>query len=422
LGNVETQIVRYLLINHVAFGRGSAPGRYTARDVWIEDLRAQSEAVKRAGMTLVVALPLTDVIQPNGASAVIEAEPQELGFEYVPLPDYKSFGGYLRVRSAMRAALRDVIATASIVQCGYGGHPIPLGQIAWPIAGELKKRRVWVFDGGDPFPQWEFHARTIKNPVKRWARLAQLKRFEKFCARAVAEADLVFAHNSSVVKRFASSWHKGCHQFHRTFVTPDLLIDEEELARKQQALLDRSQPLKLIAAGRQIAIKGTDQLLRALAAARKRGANVELDVLGEGDDLPRFRALADELALGEAVRFHNPVPYGPQLFEEWNSRHCLVVTNLTSEFSRNLLLGMARGLPLITYDNPGDGLIAPNGAGIIVPKGNEAALAEAIYDVWQDRERLAKVAAIALPIARDTTLQKCHERRAQLACATAGPN
>ena len=24
--------------------------------------------------------------------------------------------------------------------------------IAWPIAGELKKKRIWVFDGGDPFP------------------------------------------------------------------------------------------------------------------------------------------------------------------------------------------------------------------------------------------------------------------------------
>ena len=411
--------MRYLLVNHLAFGRGSAPGRYTARDTWLQDLRAQNDAIRGAGMTLALAAPLADVIHPDGASAIVEVDPRELGFEYHPLPRYQSFAGYLRVRRALRAALRDAVAGASVVQCGYGGHPVPLGQVAWPIAAALKKRRIWVFDGGDPFPQWEFHARQIKNPLKRWARLKQLGRFGKFCARAVADADLVFAHNSSVVERFRSSWHANCHQFHRSFVTAELLIDDATLARKQQALLDRSQPLKLVAAGRQIAIKGTDQLLRAIAAARQRGAVVELDVLGEGEDLPRFRALAAELKLDGAVRFAGTVPYGKPLFDAWDARHCLVVTNLTSEFSRNLLLGMARGLPLITYDNPGDGLIAPNGAGVIVPKGNEAALADAIYDAWQDRERLANVAAIALPIARQTTLQSTHARRAALAAATA---
>ena len=409
-------------MNHLAFGRGAAPGRYTARDVWAEDLRAQAEAISRAGMTLVVAAPLADSIQPSGASALVEIDPASIGFEYVPLPLYKSFGRYVRVRRELCAALRDAIAAADIVQCGYGGHPVPLGMIAWPIAGELMKKRIWVFDGGDPFPQWEFHARTIKNPLKRWARLMQLKRLEKLCGRAIAEAELVFAHNSSVVDRFKTTWNGRCHQFHRSFVTQELLIDDEHLSRRRAALLDRSQPLKLIAAGRQIAIKGTDQLLRALAAARKRGANVELDVLGEGEDLPRFKALAAELGLNDSVRFHNAVPYGPQLFEAWESRHCLVVTNLTAEFSRNLLLGMARGLPLITYDNPGDGLIAASGAAIVVPGGDEIALAEAIYDAWHDRERLAKVAAIALPIARETTLQQCHQQRAELARAAAGMN
>jgi glycosyltransferase involved in cell wall biosynthesis len=413
--------VRYLLVNHLAFGRGSAPGLYTARDVWVEDLRAQQEAVSRAGMQLVVASPLTDVIEPNGASAVIEIDPKAAGFEHVALPCYQSFGQYLSVRHQLRTTLREAMRDASIVQCGYGGHPVPLGQVAWPLAGAAGKKRIWVFDGGDPFPQWEFHARTIRNPIKRMARLAQLRRFEQFCAKAVAEADLVFAHNSSVVDRFKNSWHAGCHQFHRSFVTPELLIDEQHLARRQQALRDRSKPLKLIAAGRQIAIKGTDHVLRALAAARKRGADVELDVLGEGEDLARFKQLAQDLGLDGAVRFHNAVPYGPRLFEEWESRHCLIVTNLTSEFSRNLLLGMARGLPLITYDNPGDGVIAPNNAGIIVPKGDEAALAKAIYDAWDDREQLAQLAAVALPIAGRTTLQMTHKRRAELAVGLAGP-
>ena len=62
-----------------------------------------------------------------------------------------------------------------------------------------------VFDGGDPFPQWEFHARMIKNPVKRWARLMQLKRLEKFCGRAIAEADLAVNKGVETTRNFTLS-------------------------------------------------------------------------------------------------------------------------------------------------------------------------------------------------------------------------
>src|SRR5204863_4142078 len=107
-----------------------------------------------------------------------------------------------------------------------------------------------------------------------------------------------------------------------------------------------------------------------------RGAKLELNVMGDGDDLPRFKALAGELRLGDAVRFSGTVPYGKPLFDAWANSHVMVITNLTAEISRNVLLAMARGLPLIMYANPGtDALVRSSGAGAIVPTGDENALA-----------------------------------------------
>lgn len=57
--------------------------------------------------------------------------------------------------------------------------------------------------------------------------------------------------------------------------------------------------------------RGVRLVLDAVAAARRRGIRVELDLLGDGRSLDAFRARAKELDLYEckAVRFHGYVPY-----------------------------------------------------------------------------------------------------------------
>ena len=49
------------------------------------------------------------------------------------------------------------------------------------------------------------------------------------------------------------------------------------------------------------------------------------------------------LGLNDHVRFLGSVPYGKPLFDLWDNEQVMAVTNLTAEFSRNLLLAMARG-------------------------------------------------------------------------------
>jgi glycosyltransferase involved in cell wall biosynthesis len=417
--------VRYLLVNHVPFGRGRGDGSFVVGDMWLEDLRAQARAINAAGMQLLVATPLVEKLDltTSGSFNAVEIRPQEQGFTYEPLPFYISMKQFLQQRSTLAARLADVIAQAEVVQLGYGGHPVPLGEIALPIARKLARKTIWVFDGADPFPRMELHAKQQKNPVKRWMQLWLARHFAKTCRDAVQNSDLVFAHNAAVVERFKDVWDdRRCHAFDRSFVTDSILIDDGEVVQRQQRLRDSSTPLRLVAAGRQIAIKATDHVLRAMRQAIDRGAKLELNVLGDGDDLPGFKALATELQLNDVVRFSGTVPYGDPLFAAWAEAHVMVITNLTAEISRNVLLAMARGLPLVMYANPGtDDLIKRSGAGILVPTGDVDALAVALERAAAEREALASMCRAGVSAARENTLDATHRRRANLAAALLKP-
>src|SRR5438874_125263 len=150
----------YLLINHVPFGAGSAPNRFRVGDLFLQDLSAQARAIRSAGGKLIVAtsfVPELDSMS-GGSFNTVEIDPAECGFEYVPLPRYQSLKQFREVRHELKAKLREAIGRADIVQMDYGGHPFMLGQIAWPIAGKLGKKRIWLFDGADPFPRLELEA------------------------------------------------------------------------------------------------------------------------------------------------------------------------------------------------------------------------------------------------------------------------
>jgi glycosyltransferase involved in cell wall biosynthesis len=269
----------------------------------------------------------------------------------------------------------------------------------------------------------ELHAAQQKNPIKRWLLRRLVRRFAKVCRAAVRQSDLVFAHNAAVAERYRNEWDPArCHAFDRSFVTDAILLSDAELQERQRRLLDASTPLRLVAAGRQIAIKATDHVLRAMKLARDRGTKLELEVMGDGEDLPKFKALAHELGLDDVVRFSGTVPYGAPLFDAWSRGHVMVITNLTAEISRNVLLAMARGLPLVMYANPGtDELIRRSQAGVLVPTGDVESLAKALERIAADRPPLAAMCEKGQAVAKGTTLNATHRRRAELAAGLLRP-
>lgn len=406
----------YLLINHVPFGAGNRPSQFCVGDLFLQDLRAQARAIQDTGGKLVVATPLVKQLDAmsGGSFNTVQIDPAEHDFTYVPLPRYQSLKQYRNVRAELYTKLAAAIKNADVVQMDYGGHPHMLGQIAWPIAEELGKKKIWLFDGADPFPRLELEASKEKRLLKRIAKKLATRRKIAFCRDAIRNADLVFAHNAAVVERFKDVWGERCHAFDRSFVTDEILISD--LKPQIERLRDTSRPLRLVCAGRQVRIKGTDQVIRAISKLREMKVPVELNVMGGGEDLQEFIKLSDDLVLEDIIHFTGTVPYGQPLFDEWAKADIMLVTNLTAEISRNVLLSLARGLPLVTYENPGtDALLRDNNASVIVPKGNVEALANAIATLSRDRSKLVELAENGLKLARVKTLDATHRKRAELA-------
>ncbi|NJO40478.1 MAG: glycosyltransferase [Cyanobacteria bacterium CRU_2_1] len=411
--------MNYLLINHVPFGQGSAPNRFLVGDMWLEDLRAQAKAWSSYGR-LGVAVPCLEHLPPehSGSFNLVEINIDEEEFELFPLPQYLSWQMFFKSLGDLQHRLNQYCQWASIIQADYGGHPVPLGQVAWSIAEKHAAKRIWVFDGADPFPRMERAIAEESNRLKQIAKRVLTARFEKFCFKAIDAADLVFTHNVSVMKRFKEVWNQHCYSFDRSFVKQQMLINEQQAEVRKARLMDQSQPLRLVTASRQIAIKATDHILKAMSAAIDRGTKLELEVLGDGDELPHYKQMAHDLGIADKVRFTGAVPYGEPLFERLEQAHVMVVTNLTAEISRNVLLGMALGLPLILYRNPGtDMLIEQSDTGMLVPCGDIAALSDALVEAEQNRSRLAEVLTNGLKLAQVQTMEAVHARRAELAAA-----
>ncbi|NWF58338.1 MAG: glycosyltransferase [Fischerella sp.] len=415
--------MNYLLVSYVPFGKGSSPNTYVLGDMWLEDLRAQAEAWSPYGRLGVAVRYVDDLtVADSGSFNLVEINPQEEGFDVFPLPNYYSLKTFITKLPKLRKQLNQACQWASIVQADYNGHPVSLAEIVWPIAKKHNKKRIYVFNGADPFPRLEQFVAQEPNPIIRMLKQQKMvKYFDRFCRQAIREADLVFAHNFSVVERFQQEWSDRCHNFERTFVTDEILISDQQAALRQQRLMDASQPLRLITAGRQTPIKATDHVLRAMAIALSRGIDLHLDVVGDGDSLENYKQLAVELGLEETVRFVGGVPYGRELFDWFDQAHIIVVTNLTAEISRNIFLGMARGLPVILYRNPGsDALLEKHKTSILVPSGDIDALSAAFIEAHQNRTYLAELLANGLALARTRTLDETHRRRAELAACLHG--
>ena len=128
--------------------------------------------------------------------------------------------------------------------------------------------------------------------------------------------------------------------------------------------------------GRLKRYKGVDVAFRALALARGTRTDLTLDVAGTGDDRPRLEALARELGVADAVRFHG-------FISEEKKRELLRTTwanvfpSPKEGWGITNVEAAACGTPSLASNSPGLRDSVRHGeTGYLVPHGDAAALAE----------------------------------------------
>ncbi|MBR4748789.1 MAG: glycosyltransferase [Abditibacteriota bacterium] len=132
--------------------------------------------------------------------------------------------------------------------------------------------------------------------------------------------------------------------------------------------------------------KRLDLLLRAFALVLKTFPEERLTLYGDGPDMPRIRRLAEKLGIEGSVDFAG---FEPDLARALAAGKVFVMSSDFEGIPNTLIEAMAAGLPCAVTDcSPGGArvLIRDGVDGLITPRGDARALAEAVTGILSDPE------------------------------------
>lgn len=187
-------------------------------------------------------------------------------------------------------------------------------------------------------------------------------------------------------------------------------------------------PLRLAVAARLVAKKGHADLFRALRVAADAGAQVELDVFGDGPLRPELEALAAELGVADRIFWRGVASHGDLLQALRSGRYDVgVLPSVTAADGDKegvpvfLIECMGAGLPIVSTSNGGIPELAGGGCGVLIPERDPVALGQALARLARDApERLRLAAAGRTRVLESFEIGACMRRLRDL-IGYAGP-
>jgi len=128
------------------------------------------------------------------------------------------------------------------------------------------------------------------------------------------------------------------------------------------------------------ASKNMSGILRAFSIALKSNDNLELIMIGDGDDLSATKVLSDNLGLNEKVVFTGVVE-GKALVDIVNSCKFSILFSHYETFAIVIAESLAAEKPVIATRVGAIPEVLPEEFGILIEDGNESALTDAILDM-----------------------------------------
>jgi glycosyltransferase involved in cell wall biosynthesis len=130
--------------------------------------------------------------------------------------------------------------------------------------------------------------------------------------------------------------------------------------------------------------KGVDVLLQALARTPAK-EQVQLVIVGDGEERAALEVLASQLDLTERVRFIGTITGPTKTYLLQNARFGVVPSRQWEAFGLVVLEGYASGLPMLATDMPGlADLVRPERTGLLVPPQSPELLAAALHRLLTD--------------------------------------
>ncbi|MCX6787269.1 MAG: glycosyltransferase family 4 protein [Candidatus Kaiserbacteria bacterium] len=152
-------------------------------------------------------------------------------------------------------------------------------------------------------------------------------------------------------------------------------------------------PHQIVATARLVEWKGLDGIIRAVAILKKQFPDVRAVIAGDGPEEERLKSLAHELQVADRIIFPGRVSRA----ETWHLRKSSEVYVLNSTYEglpHTALTSFAARIPMVATDIPGTNeAIYHENSGLLVPVGNDQALADAIARLFNDPALRSRIVA-----------------------------
>lgn len=330
--------------------------------------------------------------------------------ELIPLPDTYSLRTHWRERHRLRALMLELMQRTQYHTFGYGGWIGDPGEIAASTARKHGIPHAVWFDRVESDVMLSDPADSLKARLKRAIRVAIVRRNEN---RAVRHANLSLLHGATVHAHFAPLARQAALVEDVHYSHADRL-GAEPLAHKLAEVAEG--PLRILYCGRASAMKGPLDWIAALAGLKAAGVDFTARWVGDGEMLPDMRQAATAAGLDDRdLRFEGFVSDPEQVRAFYREAQVLLFCHLTNKSPRNLIESLHSATPLIGYGDPfSAGLVAEKGAGILVPRGDKAALVQVLSDLARDRDRLAGLIRAAADSVSHLTRDQVFRHRSEI--------
>lgn len=352
---------------------------------WHRSLLLLRDALAPRFPEVTVIAPWLPVSEARNYGQSLMPADREPGLKLVPSFELRGRARdyWLHLRAQWMADLSRYVSQAEVVHAGLDDLYRPIAYSAFRLAVRMDKPTIFVQD-----TDIAHQARQLPGSFgARLKRRIYARLYERACRKSVRVADLSLLKGNRLMEkygadaRWAQKFHDTSHS-ERSVVRADKL--EERLARSE------SGPLRLVYMGRFVSRKGVDHGIDIVHRARGLGANVVLDLIGDGPDRATLEAQADRLGLKGHVRFLGQKTYGPEFLETLSeSFDALLFTPLAEDTPRMIFDGYAAGLPLVAYGiDYCQERAREEGATLLLPAGDPDGAAKAVADLALRRREL----------------------------------
>lgn len=321
---------------------------------------------------------------------------------FFPVPYYFGPIQFLKRYREVKASIRQAVNAADAYILRVVG---PIGTLLWRC---LMNKRIpyGVEVVADP---WDlFSPGGLKTKLRPLLRRKMRWDLVRQCCQASVSS---YVTEYTLQKRYPPR----CWSTHYSTIDlpADVILDDSMVDKRMERIeskINSGEPLRLCFVGSISQLyKAPDILISSVADCTKKGINLELVILGDGQYKRQLEEQARRLGIAEKVLFLGNVPPGKAVYEQLDQAELFVLPSRTEGLPRSIIEAMARALPCI--GSTVGGIPELLGEEFVVPAGDVESLAEKIEEVLADKRKLREMSWRNLEKAHEYCIDKLNPRR-----------